>query len=147
MELSEKLTDLRKSKGLSQLELAEAINVSRQAISRWEVGTATPSAENLKCLSAFYEISIDELLDIAVGSGQERGSEESAIESIKDANEDNSDGVLIDECGGPGSSKNTNDLEDVLVLRRDGLGRLLGLNFYMCKRQFRNSDKIPLTTA
>ena len=33
MELSEKLTTLRKSKGLSQLELAEAINVSRQAIS------------------------------------------------------------------------------------------------------------------
>ena len=56
MELSEKLTTLRKSKGLSQLELAEAINVSRQAISRWEVGTATPSAENLKCLSEYYEI-------------------------------------------------------------------------------------------
>lgn len=72
MELSEKLTTLRKSKGLSQLELAEAINVSRQAISRWEVGTATPSAENLKCLSEYYEISIDELLDIAVDGRKEK---------------------------------------------------------------------------
>ena len=43
MELKEKLVDLRKEKGLSQAELAEAINVSRQAISRWEVGSAIPS--------------------------------------------------------------------------------------------------------
>lgn len=124
MELSEKLIALRKSKGLSQLELAEALNVSRQAISRWEVGTVTPSAENLKCLSEFYEISIDELLDIAVSSRQEKGEEEPATESIKDANEDNSNYGLIDECGGLGSSKDTKNLEDVLVLRRDGLGRL-----------------------
>lgn len=84
MGLSEKLTALRKSKRLSQLELAEAIKVSRQAISRWEVGTAIPSAENLKCLSEFYEISIDELVDIAVGSMQEKGEKEPTTESIKD---------------------------------------------------------------
>ena len=81
MELSEKLTTLRKSKGLSQLELAEAINVSRQAISRWEVGTATPSAENLKCLSEYYEISIDELLDIAVDGRKEKKEEKPVPES------------------------------------------------------------------
>ena len=54
MELKEKLVDLRKKKGLSQAELAEAINVSRQAISRWEVGSAIPSADNLMWLSKFY---------------------------------------------------------------------------------------------
>lgn len=65
MELKEKLADLRKKKGLSQAELAEAINVSRQAISRWEVGTAIPSADNLMWLSKFYEVSMDELMDVA----------------------------------------------------------------------------------
>lgn len=65
MELKEKLADLRKKKGLSQAELAEAINVSRQAISRWEVGTAIPSADNLMWLSKFYEVSMDELMGVA----------------------------------------------------------------------------------
>ena len=65
MELKEKLADLRKKKGLSQAELAEAINVSRQAISRWEVGSAIPSADNLMWLSKFYEVSMDELMGVA----------------------------------------------------------------------------------
>lgn len=65
MELKEKLVDLRKKKGLCQAELAEAINVSRQAISRWEVGTAIPSADNLMWLSKFYEVSMDELMGVA----------------------------------------------------------------------------------
>lgn len=64
MELKEKLVDLRKKKGLSQAELAEAINVSRQAISRWEVGSAIPSADNLMWLSKFYEVSMDELMGV-----------------------------------------------------------------------------------
>lgn len=72
MELKEKLAALRKKKGLSQAELAEAIKVSRQTISRWEVGTAVPSADNLMWLSKFYfyEVSLDELMNIAVDSEQ-----------------------------------------------------------------------------
>lgn len=62
MELREKLVFLRKKKGLSQAELAEKINVSRQAISRWEVGTALPTSENLKHLSQVYEVSFEYLL-------------------------------------------------------------------------------------
>lgn len=68
MELKEKLVDLRKKKGLSQAELSEVIKVSRQAISRWEVGTAIPSADNLMWLSKFYEVSMDELMGTAVNS-------------------------------------------------------------------------------
>lgn len=70
MELKEKLVDLRKKKGLSQAELAEAINVSRQAISRWEVGSAIPSADNLMWLSKFYEVSMDELMGVATDDKQ-----------------------------------------------------------------------------
>lgn len=56
MTTEEKLVRLRKEKGLSQLQLAEEINVSRQAISRWEVGLAVPSREKLKALSELYHV-------------------------------------------------------------------------------------------
>lgn len=62
MKLEEKLVSLRKEKGLSQLKLAEQMNVSRQAISRWEVGAATPSIENLKYLGRLYDVPLEYLL-------------------------------------------------------------------------------------
>lgn len=63
MQLAEKLVYLRKEKGLSQLQLAELMNVSRQAISRWETGAAVPSAENLKYLGNLYDVSLDYLFN------------------------------------------------------------------------------------
>lgn len=63
MNLPEKLACLRKQKGLTQASLAETLNVSRQAISRWEVGTAVPSTDNLLSLSALYGVSVDYLLN------------------------------------------------------------------------------------
>lgn len=65
MKLEEKLVSLRKAKGLSQMKLAEKMNVSRQAISRWETGAAIPSSENLKYLSDLYSVSLDYLLIVA----------------------------------------------------------------------------------
>ena len=62
MELKEKLVALRKEKGLTQLVVAEKLDISRQAISRWESGMAQPSTDNLKCLSILYEVPIDYLL-------------------------------------------------------------------------------------
>ena len=63
MSLAEKLVILRKQKGLTQMDLAEQLNVSRQAISRWEVGAAIPSTDNLKVLGDLYGVSVDYLLD------------------------------------------------------------------------------------
>ncbi len=63
MNLAEKLVCLRKEKGLSQSELAEMVNVSRQAVSRWETGAAIPSTENLKYLGVLYDVSLDYLLN------------------------------------------------------------------------------------
>lgn len=63
MKLEEKLVSLRKAKGLSQMNLAEMMNVSRQAISRWEVGTAVPSTDNLKYLGRLYDVPLEYLLN------------------------------------------------------------------------------------
>lgn len=62
MELNEKLQELRKSKGMTQEELAEVLYVSRTAISKWESGRGTPSIESLRQISAFFSVSIDDLL-------------------------------------------------------------------------------------
>lgn len=58
----EKLILLRKEKGLTQMQVAEEIKVSRQAISGWETGAVVPSIENLKSLSVLYGVPVDHLL-------------------------------------------------------------------------------------
>ncbi len=62
MLLGEKLRKLRTARKLSQEQLADELQVSRQAISKWELGESTPDTENLIALSQFYGISIDYLL-------------------------------------------------------------------------------------
>lgn len=63
MKLSEKILSLRKQHGISQEELAEKLNVSRQAISRWEVGSAQPDASNVLHLSKLFGVTTDYLLN------------------------------------------------------------------------------------
>lgn len=62
MEFHEKLQELRKSRNLTQEELAEELYVSRTAISKWESGRGYPSIDSLKTISGFFSILIDELL-------------------------------------------------------------------------------------
>ena len=62
MNVSEKIRTLRKSKGMSQEELAGQVNISRQAVSRWENGTALPDADNIVQLSKLFGVTTDYLL-------------------------------------------------------------------------------------
>ena len=62
MEFHNRLYNLRKQKGLSQEELANRLNVSRQTISKWEVGDSTPDIEKLIAISDMFEVSLDELV-------------------------------------------------------------------------------------
>ena len=62
MEFNEKLQALRKSRGLTQEELAEALFVSRTAISKWESGRGYPSIDSLKEISKYFSVTIDELM-------------------------------------------------------------------------------------
>lgn len=63
MKFSEKLIKLRKQKGLSQEDLGNQINVSRQAISKWESEQANPEIEKVKEISKLFNVSIDYLLN------------------------------------------------------------------------------------
>ena len=61
--VSEKLKELRKKSGLTQEQLAEKLNVSRQAVTKWESGLGLPDIENLKNISLIFHVSTDPLLD------------------------------------------------------------------------------------
>lgn len=63
MKLSDKIIKLRKANGWSQEELAEKLNVSRQAISRWEGASAQPDATNILQLSKLFNVTTDYLLN------------------------------------------------------------------------------------
>lgn len=59
MTLREKLIVLRDKAGISQMTLAHQLDVSRQAVSRWESGDTTPSMDKLKALAKIYGVSLD----------------------------------------------------------------------------------------
>jgi transcriptional regulator with XRE-family HTH domain len=63
MKLPDKIIKLRKENGWSQEDFAEKLNVSRQAISRWENGTALPDAQNILQISEQFHVSTDYLLN------------------------------------------------------------------------------------
>ena len=63
MALGQNILELRKKNGLSQEQLGEKVNVTRQTISNWELEETTPNPEQLKLLSKVLNVSIDDLLD------------------------------------------------------------------------------------
>lgn len=62
MEFNEKLQELRKQRGLTQEALADALYVSRTAVSKWESGRGYPNIDSLKAIARFFSVSIDSLL-------------------------------------------------------------------------------------
>lgn len=72
MDLKDTLQFYRKRQGLSQIDLADALEVSRQTVSKWETGAVLPSAENLLALSKLYGVTVDALLN---GETEERAQE------------------------------------------------------------------------
>lgn len=95
---AKKLTELRKHFSLSQEALAEKVGVSRQAISKWERGEASPDTDNLLALSKIYNVSLDDLLG-------EKSSEEiiSALSEKETAVNENT--AQEEEAGGIPFSK------------------------------------------
>lgn len=87
MEFNEKLRELRKSRSMTQEELAQVLFVSRTAISKWESGRGYPNLDSLKGISRYFSVSIDELI----------GSEE-LITAAKDEEKESLDHYLSLLC-------------------------------------------------
>lgn len=62
MNLAENIVNLRKNRGLTQAQLAEALNMTSAAVSKWETGTATPDLDTLIALADYFRVPMDELL-------------------------------------------------------------------------------------
>ncbi len=63
MEFSEKLVLLRRNKGMTQTQLAEALSVTRQSVYKWESGVSYPEAMTLFAMRGLFGVSVDALLD------------------------------------------------------------------------------------
>ena len=83
MDLAERLAALRKRAGLSQGDVAERLNVSRQAVSRWETGFTVPSTDNLSHLGRLYGVTLDELLSYSAALPPEKPQEEAPAQQPK----------------------------------------------------------------
>lgn len=79
MTLREKLIALRDKAGISQMSLAHQLDVSRQAVSRWESGDTTPSMDKLKALAKIYDVSLDWLCSEADEPYENKEKSESIV--------------------------------------------------------------------
>lgn len=75
MQLNEKIISCRKKLGLSQNDLADLLDVSRQSVSKWETGESNPDLDKLKALAKAFDVSIDWLLD------EEKDNEDKKVEN------------------------------------------------------------------
>ena len=91
--LGERIANLRKSKGVSQEELADVLLTSRQAISKWERGESDPDIGRLKDLATYFNVSIDYLL----GYDMEDSSVNSFVKRIKKCIDEANYSITIDE--------------------------------------------------
>ena len=83
MKFHEKLLALRKQRGLSQEELGEELDVSRQTVSKWESGQSYPDFQRLGLLSDYFGMTLDELVrDIDVQEVRDRSRSDEKIESL-----------------------------------------------------------------
>ena len=83
MDVAERLAALRTRAGLSQGDVAERLNVSRQAVSRWETGFTVPSTDNLSHLGRLYGVTLDELLSYSAALPPEKPQEEAPAQQPK----------------------------------------------------------------
>ena len=97
MTLPERIRSLRKERGLSQEALAEALGVSRQAVTKWEDGSALPSTANLLALADFFSVPLEDFVRPAAQeeTEQEKGTEATPQRSQRKTAVRIASGILI----------------------------------------------------
>ncbi len=106
-EISKRLTKFRKIAGLSQEEVADKLNVSRQTVSKWETGQSTPDFDKIAPLCELYNISTDELLRGVVVDKKEEEKEEPKDADKDEDDDDDDDDDECEECGKKSYHKRT----------------------------------------
>ena len=114
--IGNRLFELRKKSGISQEEFADKLNVSRQAVSKWERGEALPDTDNLISIAKLYNVSLDELVGHtptceSEEHAEEKTSYENDVKSNLDENyaQPNYKGRLIIDVSGSGDI----DVDDI----------------------------------
>lgn len=88
MTLGERIRELRKKHGLSQEQLADKLNVSRQAVQKWESGVNEPNIETIKCIACYFQVDYGYLLngkapDPPLKEGKEKNDEYTVVSRPK----------------------------------------------------------------
>ena len=119
--LANKLYELRKTAGFSQEELAEKLEVSRQAISKWERGEALPDTDNLISLAKLYCVSLDELVgnDTIKTEKVNSNSDNTNYENQEEKPNENSNGIHVKVDGADEKVKVDVDTSGVQVYVKD----------------------------
>ena len=112
MTIADRILTLRKSKGMSQEELADAVGVSRQAVSKWESEQATPDLEKVVIMSDIFEVTTDYLLK--------------GIEPVKNDDYKTMADVIDQKILTEKNGKRTKSILKWVLI---GLGILLGIDF------------------
>ena len=89
MDFAQKVLNLRTKYGYSQEQLAEQLNVTRQAVSRWEVGATLPETDTIIALSELFHVSSDYLLKDSIQSANTEGLDRMVIKFMSSAQEMN----------------------------------------------------------
>ena len=123
--LGERIANLRKTKGISQEELADVLLTSRQAISKWERGESDPDIGRLKDLAVYFNVSIDYLLGYEI----ESVSVNSFIERTKKSIENSTHDISIDE------------IRMIVSRNKNSFDLLLAVIEYLCEYYLINRDE------
>ncbi len=97
IEIANRLQQLRKEKGYSQEELAQALGLSRQAVSKWERAESSPDTDNLICLARLYGMSLDELLNTSESTEEIRERTQEITDEEEKEKEDDAKYVKIEK--------------------------------------------------
>ena len=123
--LSEKIINLRKSRGWSQEELAERLNVSRQSVSKWESGVSNPDLDKIVAMSTLFGVSTDYLLKDATAEDRE------PIRDFVCEEEDNKDEKVFEEEPLPTREVTAAEAEDYLAAIKKA-GPRIALGVLLC---------------
>lgn len=132
IEIANRLIKLRKEKGLSQEDLANALGISRQAVSKWERAEASPDTDNLICLAKLYGVSLDEILlegtedeDVKVNEEDCEVIDDEGSIHLKDDEDEviiNNKGILIKDGDGQTIKCNRNSIHKYTQNKRNKRG-------------------------